>query len=172
MPSIDWKNVWWRAKIDDGQPTETPPMSATANKKLIEEIFAAAGHPNPAVRDRALFIASLADDATWTVTGQYSWSRTFRGKDAILNDLLGHVRSQLVDRGRTVAHRCIAEGDYVVVEAKGDNLTKNGMRYDNDYCLVYRLAAGKIKEIREYCDSVLTETALGRFPGPLKQAAS
>jgi hypothetical protein len=79
MPSIDWKNVGWRAKIDDGQPTETPPMSATANKKLIEEIFAAAGHPNPAVRDRALFIASLADDATWTVTGQYSWSRSFRG---------------------------------------------------------------------------------------------
>jgi ketosteroid isomerase-like protein len=147
-------------------------MSATANKKLIEEIFAAAGHPNPAVRDRARFIASLADDATWTVTGQYSWSRTFRGKDAILNDLLGHVRSQLVDRGRTVAQRCIAEGDYVVVEAKGDNLTKNGMRYDNDYCLVYRLADGKIKEIREYCDSVLTETALGRFPEPLKQAAS
>jgi uncharacterized protein len=172
MPSIDWKNVCWRAKIDGGQPTETPPMSATANKKLIEEIFAAAGHPDPAVRDRALFIASLADDATWTVTGQYSWSRTFRGKDAILNDLLGHVRSQLVDRGRTVAHRCIAEGDYVVVEAKGDNLTKNGMRYDNDYCLVYRLADGKIKEIREYCDSVLTETALGRFPEPLKQAAS
>jgi ketosteroid isomerase-like protein len=78
----------------------------------------------------------------------------------------------LVDRGRTVAYRCIAEGDYVVVEAKGDNLTKNGMRYDNDYCLVYRLADGKIKEIREYCDSVLTETALGRFPEPLKQAAS
>ena len=26
------------------------------------------------------------------------------------------------------------------------------------------LANGKIREIREYCDSVLTEKALGRFP--------
>jgi hypothetical protein len=29
--------------------------------------------------------------------------------------------------------------------------------------LVFRLQDGKIKEIREYCDSVLTERALGRF---------
>lgn len=146
-------------------------MSTTENKKLIEEIFAAAANPDPAARDRALFIASLADDATWTVTGQYSWSRTFAGKDAILNDLHAHVRSLLVERTRTIAHRFIADGDYVVVEAKGDNLTKAGIRYDNDYCLVFHLADGKIKEIREYCDSVLTEKALGRFPEQQRRAA-
>jgi uncharacterized protein len=151
---------------------EKPLMNAIANKKLIEEIFAAAGNPDSAARDRALFTASLADGVTWTIMGQYSWSRTFHGKDAILGDLLGHVRSLLVDRGRTVAHRFIAEGDHVVVEAKGDNLTKTGIRYDNDYCLVYRLQDGKIKEIREYCDSVLTETALGKFPEAETRAAS
>src|ERR1700751_1408470 len=121
-------------------------MSDTAsNKKLIEQIFAAAANPDPAVRDRALFVASLADDAKWVVTGQYSWSRTFTGKESILSDLHGHVRSLLVERSRTVAHRFIADGDHVVVEAKGDNLPKTGVRYDNDYCLVFRLEHGKIK---------------------------
>ena len=140
-------------------------MNVTAsNKKLIEQIFAAAANPDPAVRARALFIASLADDAKWVVTGQYSWSRTFTGKQSILNDLHGHVRSLLAERTRTIAYRFIADGDYVVVEAKGDNITKEGARYDNDYCLVYRLENGKITEIREYCDSVLAERALGRFP--------
>jgi hypothetical protein len=139
-------------------------MSASENKKLMEEIFAVAGNPDPAVRDRALFVASLADDAKWTVTGQYSWSRTFTGKPSILNDLHGHVRSLLAERSRTIAHRFIADGDHVVVEARGDNLTRSGARYDNDYCLVFRLEDGKIKEVREYCDSVLTEKALGRFP--------
>ena len=140
-------------------------MSDTAsNKKLIQEIFAAAGDPDPAVRDRALFVASLADDAIWAVTGQYSWSRTFTGKQSILNDLHGHVRTRLVERTRTIAHRFIADGDFVVVEAKGDNVTREGVRYDNDYCLVFRLEGGRIREIREYCDSVLTETALGKFP--------
>ena len=84
-------------------------MSAIANKKLMEEIFAGAGNPDAAVRDRSLFVASLADDARWVVTGQYSWSRTFTGKEAILNDLHGHVRSLLVERARTIAHRFIAE---------------------------------------------------------------
>jgi ketosteroid isomerase-like protein len=146
-------------------------MSAAANKKLIQEIFAASGNPDPAVRDRSLFIASLADDATWVVTGQYSWSHTFTGKPSIMGDLHGHVRDLLVERTRTIAHRFIADGDCVVVEAKGDNLTKTGMRYDNDYCLVFRLADGQIKEIREYCDSVLTEAALGPFPEARKRAA-
>ena len=140
-------------------------MSAQANKKLIQDIFAAAGNPDPAARDRALFVASLADDVTWVVTGQYSWSRTFTGKASILNDLHGHVRSLLVDPARTIAERFIADGDIVVVEARGNNLTKTGVRYDNEYCLVFWLENGKIREIREYCDSVLTEKALGRFPG-------
>jgi ketosteroid isomerase-like protein len=140
-------------------------MSAQANKKLIHDIFAAAANPDPAARDRALFVASLADDARWVVTGQYSWSRTFIGKPSILNDLHGHVRSLLVDPARTIAERFIADGDLVVVEARGNNLTKTGVRYDNEYCLVFRLENGKIREIREYCDSVLTEKALGRFPG-------
>jgi ketosteroid isomerase-like protein len=151
---------------------EKQPMSAAANKQLIQEIFAAAGNPDPAVRDRSLFVASLADDAKWVVTGQYSWSRTFTGKQSILNDLHGHVRSLLVERARTIAHRFIADGDHVVVEAKGNNVTREGVRYDNDYCLLFRLENGKIKEVREYCDSVLTEKALGLFPQARKLAAS
>ena len=146
-------------------------MSAAANKNLMQEIFAAAGNPDPAVRDRSLFAASLADDAKWVVTGQYSWSRTFTGKQSILDDLHGHVRSRLVERARTIAHRFIADGDHVVVEARGENLTKAGARYDNDYCLVFRLENGKIKEVREYCDSVLTERALGSFPESERRAA-
>src|SRR5712671_7390366 len=146
-------------------------MSGPENKKLIEEFFAAAGNPDHAARDRSLFVASLADDARWVVTGQYSWSRTFTGKEAILNDLHGHVRSLLVERARTIAHRFIADGDHVVVEAKGSNLTMTGVRYDNDYCLVFRLENGKIREIREYCDSVLTEKALGPFPEAQRRAA-
>lgn len=120
-------------------------MSAADNKKLVQEIFAIAGDPDPAVREKSLLVANLADDAIWTVTGQYSWSRTFTGKPSIMNDLHGHVRSRLVERGRTIAHRFIADGDIVAVEAKGSNLTKQGQRYDNDYCLVFRFDGGRIK---------------------------
>jgi uncharacterized protein len=149
---------------------ETAMSDTASNKKLIEQIFAAAANPDPAARDRALFVASLAEDVK-LVTGQYSWSRTFTGKQSILNDLHGHVRSLLTEPTRTIAYRFIADGDYVAVEARGNNLTKAGVRYDNDYCLVFHLEDGKIKEIREYCDSVLTEKALGRFPEAGQRAA-
>ena len=134
-------------------------MSAADNKKLMQEIYAGSAN-----RDGSLFIQSLADDASWCVTGQNKWSRTFKGKQAVLGDLQGHFQSLLVQRSRTVAHRFIAEGDYVVVEARGDNMTKTRVRYDNEYCMVFRLTDGKIVEIREYCDSALVERALGDFP--------
>lgn len=134
-------------------------MSAADNKKLVQQIYTDA-----ASRSGTTFIDNVADDVRWVVTGQYSWSRTFEGRDAVVNDLHGHVRSVLAERARTVAFNFIAEGDYVVVEAKGDNVTKSGARYDNDYCMVWRLQDGRIKEVREYCDSALTERALGAFP--------
>src|SRR6266850_7234694 len=150
MFTIDWKNASTARNNGDHFTNGDAAMSAIANKKLMQEIFAGAGNPDPAVRDRSLFVASLADDARWVVTGRYSWSRTFTGKQSILNDLHGHVRSLLVERARTIAHRFIADEDHVVVEAKGNNVTKTGARYDNEYCLVFRLESGKIKEVREY----------------------
>lgn len=134
-------------------------MNAAANKTLIQQVYADAAN-----RSGTTFVERLADDVRWVVTGQYSWSRTFEGRESILTGLMGHLRSLLAERPRTVAHNFIAEGDYVVVEAKGDNLTKTGARYDNEYCMVWRVENGRIKEIKEYCDSALVEKALGPFP--------
>ena len=134
-------------------------MSAAANKQLIQQVYTDAAN-----RSGTTFIDHLADDVRWIVTGQYSWSHTFAGRDAVLNGLQGHVRSLLAERPRTVAHNFIAEGDTVVVEAKGDNVTKTGVRYDNEYCIVWRVENGRIKDIKEYCDSALVERALGPFP--------
>jgi ketosteroid isomerase-like protein len=134
-------------------------MSAEANKKLIQQIFT-----DSANRSGTTFIDHLADDATWVQTGQCSWSRTFSGKDEITNGLFGYLRSLLTNRPRTLAFNFIAEGEYVVVEARGDNVTKSGERYNNEYCFVWRVQNGKIKQIKEYCDSALVERVLGRFP--------
>lgn len=135
-------------------------MSAAANKKLVQEIFAHAGSRTSS----PLFRENVADDVRWVVTGQNSWSHTFVGLDAIANGLLGYVRELMAEGTRTVAFNFIADGDFVVIEAKGDNVTKKGVRYDNDYCMVWRFENGKIKEIKEYCDSALVEKVLGPFP--------
>jgi len=141
-------------------------MSAADNKRLIETIFA-----KIAAGDRAAFIDSLADDVTMRVTGQNSWSKTFRGKDALLRDLYGYLGTLLAEGRRTVPQRLIADGDQVVVEAVGEMRTKAGVPYNNDYCLIYRLRDGKIVEIREYLDSALCERVLGPYPAARTQIA-
>jgi len=143
-------------------------MSAAANKKLVQQVYT-----DSANRSGTTFIDNIADDVTWVVTGQYSWSGVFKGAEAINNGLMGHLRSLLdAARPRTLAFNFIAEGDYVVVEARGDNVTKSGERYDNQYCMVWRIENGRIKQIKEYCDSALVERVLGPFPAERKLAAA
>jgi ketosteroid isomerase-like protein len=141
-------------------------MTANENKQLMEKLFAGVARG-----ERELFLEAISDDVTMCVTGQYSWSQTFKGKASLVRDLYGHLRTLLAEPRRTIPFRFIADGDYVVVEAKGDMVTKDGVRYANDYCLIYRLANGKIVEIREYLDSTLCERVLGKFPSSSAPAA-
>lgn len=134
-------------------------MSSELNKKLMQEVFA-----EIASGKGTLFAATLADTVVMRVTGRYSWARTFVGKDAVLHDLYGYVRSRVQRGSRTLALNFVAEGDQVVVEARGDMTTRDGQKYDNEYCLIYRFEGGKIVEMREYCDSQLCEQRLGCFP--------
>ena len=134
-------------------------MDTTDNHQLMEKIFA-----RLAEGDGRLFVEHLADDVVIRVTGQYSWSRTFTGKATVLRELYGYLSTLLQGKQRTVAHRFVVDGDTVAVEARGDMVTKAGVPYRNEYCLVFRLAGGKIVEMREYCDSLLTETVLGPYP--------
>ena len=131
-------------------------MSAIDNKKLMQEIFVGLTD-----RNGTLFTESMADDFRWINIGTNKWSGTFDGKEAVLRDLLGPLRTKLMERSRTVAHRFFAEGDYVIVEARGDNLTREGKPYNNEYCFVFRLSDGKITEVKEYADTALIEAVLG-----------
>ena len=132
-------------------------MGARENKQLMQQIFAELWKGNS-----ELFVASMADDFCWTVTGTTKWSRTYEGKQAVLAELLGPLRARINGTIRTMASRLIAEGDFVVVEARGSNTTKSGVPYNNNYCFVFRLSDNQLKEVTEYCDTELVTAALGR----------
>jgi ketosteroid isomerase-like protein len=131
-------------------------MGATENKQLMHQIFEelSKGNSEP-------FVASMADDFRWTVTGTTKWSRTYEGKKSVLVELFGPLRARINGRIRTTAHRLIAEGDYVVVEARGSNTTKSGVPYNNNYCFVFRLSDNQLKEVTEYLDTELVTATLG-----------
>ncbi len=131
-------------------------MGAAENKKLMEQIFAglAKGDSRP-------FVEAMADDFAWTVTGTTRWSKTYAGKKLVLEELLGTLRTLVVPPIVVVAQRFIADGDFVAVEARGKNTTTAGVPYNNTYCFVFRVADGKLRELTEYLDTELVNSALG-----------
>ena len=132
-------------------------MDPAENKQLMRSVYAelAIGNSQP-------LLETLAEDIRWTVIGTTKFSRTFEGKQAVINELLAPLRSQIEGRIKVAAHRVLADGDYVVVEARGQASTKAGTRYDNTYCWVYRMADGKVQEATEYVDTELVTAAFGR----------
>jgi uncharacterized protein len=131
-------------------------MTTTDNRQLLQHIFSSL-----AQCDSRPFVEAMADDFRWTVTGSTKWSRTYEGKQAVLAELLAPLRARIKDRVRTHAQRIIADGEFVAVEARGENTTKAGKPYNNRYCFVFRVAGGKLQEVTEYLDTELVTSALG-----------
>jgi uncharacterized protein len=130
-------------------------MGTAENKRLMQEIF------SDLAEGRAeRFGEAMAEDFSWTIIGSTYWSGTYRGKRAVLGDLMAPLFAQFADRYTNTAERFIAEGDHVVVQCRGRVTTNSGAPYNNTYCYVCRLADGKLEELTEYCDTQLIATAL------------
>lgn len=134
-------------------------MTSDDNKRRMQAILAemARGNLDP-------LVDTMADDMRWTWMGSGRWSRTFEGKDAVVNGLLAAVRETLSASFDVIPHHFVAEGDYVVVEHSGRNTTLDGRPYHNRYCWVCRFAEGKLWELREYMDTQLVTETFGEDP--------
>lgn len=53
-----------------------------------------------------------------------------------------------------------AEGDRVVVEFEGNAVTSAGKPYCNQYCMVFTLRAGRIRQVHEYFCNILADEVL------------
>jgi ketosteroid isomerase-like protein len=92
-----------------------------------------------------------------------SWSKTFQGKEQVVGQLFGGVEETLTSFSVDV-HHIFADGERVVVEHTGHNTTPDGRRYDNNYCWVFSIRNGLIREVREYMDTQLVTEAFADDP--------
>jgi len=125
-------------------------------KKRLEYVFGetAKGNGQP-------FLDALAEDAEWTVIGSTGWSKTYRGKAAILSDLIAPLRRVLAPPLKSRALHMIAEGNLVAVQGQGENITRDGRKYENTYCWVFSFRDGQVRGVTEYADTELIRSVLG-----------
>ena len=130
-------------------------MTPAENKSLVERLFEQRSRGNPAP-----FIDAMADDFVWRIIGTTAWSGAYVGKADIRERLTKPLYAQLTAPTRLTPSRILADGDHVVVECDGDATTVRGERYANTYCMVIRLADGKLRELTEYMDTALVDRVL------------
>lgn len=90
-------------------------------------------------------------------------------ESAVPAGLLRPIMAQFTDGYRTDGYRfepdfLLADGDRVVVQARGYGTTAHGP-YHQTYCFVFRLAGGRITEVIEHCDTALVERVLRPVTG-------
>lgn len=130
-------------------------MTAAENKRLLEHVYTEASKG-----DAEPLIAALADDVRWTIIGTTPLSGTFEGKVEVIAELLVPLRARLTSSVSFTFERFIAEGDHVVMLAKGAATAKTGRPYENVYAIVARIVDGRIQEMTDYVDTALITSAL------------
>jgi len=110
--------------------------------------------------DAEEFLGHIADDLRFWMNGDHLFSGAVEGKAAFL-ELVGRVNAGLREPIRLDVLNFIATDDWVVIEAQGDAVAANGTPYRNRYCMLWRVAGGKIVELKEYNDSALV---IASFP--------
>lgn len=138
--------------------------TVAANKALLTDAFDGLAKADPAV-----FLGAMDENLIWDVKGSSQWSNRIEGLANVERDLVGPLFSRFDGPYRNFPDLILADGDHVVVQARGEAKTVDGNDYNNDYCFIFRLSGGKIVEVQEYMDTKLADEALG--PHPAKAGA-
>ncbi|ASP29311.1 ketosteroid isomerase [Qipengyuania flava] len=126
------------------------------NRSLITKAFEGLRHGDP-----SHLLPLFDENIEWRVMGSSAWSKHVKGLAHVERDLVGPLFARFAGPYLNIPELILADGDHVVVLAKGNAETLEGKRYDNDYCFVFRMAGDKIVEVREYMDTILADAALG-----------
>jgi len=99
------------------------------NKALMQAIFSelAQGNGRP-------LVDAMADDFCWTFKSEGPWRGSYRGKQAVREELLGPLMAQFADRYTNTAQRFIAEGEHVVIECQG-RVNTSPLKRKNRLCV-------------------------------------
>lgn len=113
------------------------------NKDVALQFMEAMGTNDP-----QLAAACLTPDACAVAKGfgKFAGSRPAATMIGMIEEFKKMIPTGLRFTIKTV----VADDDHVVVEAEGDAVTRLGTPYRNQYCFVFTMRDGKIKQVNEY----------------------
>lgn len=138
-------------------------MSAEQNRNHVFAFYGAVAKKNEG--DTVDLGSFFTPDAEWKLPRSSPLHGKLQGPAAISGLFDGAVDDYYKPGSmRYDYHAVIADGDYVVMQFTLMAITANGKDYENDYCLLFRLAEGLIAEVKEFFDTSLLFSVLPREP--------
>jgi ketosteroid isomerase-like protein len=122
-------------------------MSVETNKELVTNFWSAFS-----TGDIKIAFAYLSDEISWLIPGNLEMSGLRKGKAEILNFARGAAK-QFPGGLKSEVRRLYGDGDTVLIEMTNRGKLFNGRDYENEYCFVFEIEAGKIRRVREYVDT-------------------
>ena len=127
----------WKHTGEHHVCTITASATESRNKTIIEAGFKAWGDGTGSPYDL------LADDATWTIVGRSAASRTYKGREAFMRDVIRPFNARMREPLKPSIRRIYADGDTVIVFFDAQGTARDGKPYVNTYAWFLELRDGK-----------------------------
>ncbi|MDI1321229.1 MAG: nuclear transport factor 2 family protein [Algoriphagus sp.] len=128
------------------------------NKQLIQNGF------DQWAIGSASFFDLLADDVTWTITGNSPISKVYISRKQFLDEAITPINERLSERIIPSLRGLYAEGDMVIAIWDGKATAKDGISYNNSYSWYMRVKEDKIIEVIAFFDSIELADLWKRLP--------
>ena len=105
-------------------------------------------------------IASLANDVVWTEAAGFPYAGTYRGSQAIIDNVFHRLATEWIDY-RAKVHTYLADGDHVAAFGVYSGTYRDtGIAMNATFAHLYQLKEGKIISMEQYVDSATVLRAM------------
>jgi ketosteroid isomerase-like protein len=149
LRSIITASVFWLAALSgDVAMGQTNQDLEARNKALVQAKFEAwaAGTGSP--------YELLADDATWTITGNSLASKTYGSREAFMSEVIRPFNARMSVGLKPMIRNIYAESDTVIVFFDARGTARDGLPYENTYAWFLDMRDGKVTKASAFFDSV------------------
>lgn len=133
-----------------GGPAMADPKTDTddRNKAAVAASFEAwrAGTGGP--------FALLADEASWTITGQSDAAGTYPSREAFMSRVIGPFNARMSQGLKPTIREIHADGDSVVILFDAAGVARDGKPYANTYAWFFQMRDGKVVKATAFYDSL------------------
>lgn len=135
------------------------------NKQVVLQFIDAMG------RGDAAAAAPCLDPEATTLAKGFGKFAGVRHYDTIVGTI-GAMKVLVPTGLRPTIHTVTTEGDRVVVEFEGDGKASDGRDYRNQYCMVFTMREGRIKQVNEYFCTIHADEVLWPLVAKLMEQSS